>query len=239
MMTGTIRDLSSVAAPEGFALRVQTAARSAVRTSSRRRIHLRTVLIAAILLLVSLSAAAGVINWAINQFFSQETGFRIPGYEWGSPASSSYEQTMTVHGMTGEVFFQYENDALLSVTITFNRQNQPEEDIQNMSLENFYEKLRTDMCAAYGNVSAENTLTQEQRTALKNALREYYSNPMANDRTRAGGETDVSAPAAPAREYSNLVWVDEKTNTAIELSAAYTEDLDRIRSVKITLTEFR
>jgi len=76
MMTGTIRDLSSVTAPEGFALRVQTAARSAVKTSSRRRIHLRTVLIAAILLLVSLSAAAGVINWAINQFFSQETGFR-------------------------------------------------------------------------------------------------------------------------------------------------------------------
>ena len=108
-----------------------------------------------------------------------------------------------------------------------------------MSLENFYEKLRTDMCAAYGDISAENTLTQEQRTALKNALREYYSSPMANDRPRAGGETTHPAPAAPAREYSNLVWVDEKTNTAIELSAAYTEDLDRIRSVKITLTEFR
>jgi len=233
MMTGTIQNLASVTAPEGFALRVRTAAHNAAHTPVCRTNRARVILITAVLLLVSVGAAAGVINWAVDQFFTEEAGFRIPGYEWGSPDTIERESTMSVGGYTGDVLYQYENGGLLSVTISFNRQNQPGGIVE----ESFLRALYNDMCAAYGPVSVEYSLTPQQQIALQKALREYLD-PMSADRPISPAlSVPTPQPTIEQNKVTSFAWIDDRTNTAIQLSASYMDDTSSIRVIRITVTE--
>lgn len=209
--------------PESFEKCVRKAAFRAVKSRPHPLRHRRVMLLAAVILCISGAAAAAFRNWTAGDLFTKEGGFMLPAYAWGSSVDMLREETLLFYEQAGKITYQYENDQLIALDISFERDAQKEGQLRS----DLFRQLYQELCALYGTPLEEKN-TDEKKAELKRVINEYLGNDSLTEAQRmrrelenAGADEELILRAERAAETSadfiQYIWQDEKTDTALAL----------------------
>ena len=236
---------SELSAPESFSRCVRNAAFQAVK---KRPLPIRrrsVILLAAAILCFSGAAAAAYKSWTAGELFTKERGFMLPDYAWGSGAGIPREETLLFYEQEGKITYQYENDQLIALDISFGKEGQRDGKLRS----DLFQQLYRELSALYG-APMEEKIADEKKAELKRVLNEYLGNDSLTEGQRlrlelekAGADEELIRRAEQAVEVSAdlmlYTWQDEKTDTALSLQQSLHPVTGETLAIRLSLAHWQ